>query len=151
METDLDRLHITLYSALLFLDVSILFLIEHSLSKRELEADEVTDPHVENFIRRALWTGSGALSVVLASITSLALLNRSLDRPGTLWVSSRLVRLAPRFVVVVLILCLPLKDGIEGSEWVLWVVGMLYILLWWEWWAGLEKDWTFFEPKDGDE
>jgi hypothetical protein len=81
-------------------------------------------------------------------MTSIALLNESLDHPKTLVVNSRLLRIAPRLPAIVFITCLPLISGLDGAVWCGAVVATLYAVSIWEWLAGLEKNWKFIEPKE---
>jgi len=66
-----------------------------------------------NYIHTAVWSASVSLSVTLASMTGIALLNRPLDPPKTLWINSRLLRLAPRMLGVVVLCCIPLIHGLK--------------------------------------
>jgi hypothetical protein len=145
-----------MFAALLILAASTLFLVEHrderiisSLAVRSTSIEPESEaPEDAYYVLCALWSASIALAVVLFSMTHIALLNRSLDKPKTLVVSSRWVRLAPRIPVIVVIVCLPLIKNLNGSSWCGGAVVVLYLLFTWEWLAGLEKNWTFFEPKD---
>lgn len=81
-------------------------------------------------------------------MTFIALLNRPLDKPKTLVVNSRWVRLAPRLPGIAIIACLPLFDAIKGSRWCAGALVVLWALFLWEWIAGLERGWEFFEGRD---
>lgn len=157
--TDLqfNSLHLTMFGALLFLDASVLFLVKNRSarftdpaleSRQEDSSAEETPEEVGRFAHYALWVASINLGLVMTCMTCIALLNRNLDPPKTLVVNSRLIRLAPRLPATALIICLPLIPNITGSIWCGAVVSLLYGVFLWEWMAGLERDWKFFEPKD---
>jgi hypothetical protein len=140
-------LHITMFGALLILAASVLFLVENDKIPSD-DAEDVSDAEaiVKKETNRALWAASASLALTLLTMTCVALLNRSLDKPGTLVISSRWVRLAPRGPAIVLIMCLPLFH-ISGSTWCGTACLIVYAEFLWEWFGGLEKDWKWLEPK----
>jgi hypothetical protein len=80
---------------------------------------------------------------------------RCTPQPGSrqatyLVVSSRWIRLAPRVPAIILIMCLPLMH-LTGSTWCGLATIIVYVVFLWESFAGLEKDWRWFEPKDEEE
>lgn len=58
------------------------------------------------------------------------------------------MRLAPRLLGIAFIMCLPLIEGVGGTEWCASSMAVLWSLFLWEWLAGLEKKWNFFEKKE---
>lgn len=76
----------------------------------------------------------------------VALLHRSLDKPNTLVVDSRWIRLAPRVPAIVLIMCLPLMN-LSGSAWCGFACIVIYVVFLWEAFAGLEKDWKWIQTE----
>lgn len=153
----MKRFHLYLFAAQLILASSSLYMIEHPPShgliegeqKREVTAasEEVPiDSPTEELY--AMWSASVALAIVLFSMTVIALLNRPVDKAGTLVVNSRWVRMGLRIPVTVVILCLPVMDGMIPSLWFGCVVALLYALFLWEWITGLEKGWRFIEPRE---
>jgi hypothetical protein len=142
-----------LYSNILILDASVLFLVQHlegspgdSISTRDdAEAD------AKSFLKTALWAASISLSSAVVCMTGLSLLNRSLDPPGTLVVNSRVLRMAPRAPALLFILLLPLIPGLNGGEWCGAVVVVLFVVFFWEWMAGLEKNWSYFEALEASD
>ena len=84
----------------------------------------------------------------MACMTAIALLNRPLDPPKTLVINSRLLRIAPRLPITVVIICLPLFPNMSGSIWCAAAVSLLYAVFLWEWFGGLEKDWKVFEEEE---
>lgn len=84
-------------------------------------------------------------------MTIIALLNRPLDKSKTLIVNSRWIRLAPRVPAIAVLICLPLFDNLSGAGWCGGVTTTLYVVFLWEYFAGMEKNWTVMEPKDGEE
>jgi ABC-type Fe3+-siderophore transport system permease subunit len=144
-----------MFGSLLILAASILFLIKTTenptaeITARETSA-EASSPEAEHkYIRYALWSASVTLALVISCMTSIALLNRPLDKPKTLLVNSRWVRLTPRIPGMAAIMCLPLFKSVTGAgTWCGAAVVTLYIIFFWEWVAGLERDFKFFEGKD---
>ena len=142
-------LHVMLFGALLITAASVLFLVDHVA---EVTTSSTGDASPEpQFLRYALWTASAALSIVILTMTCLTLLNRPLDPPKTLLVNSRLLRMAPRALVIVVICCLPLPPNMAAGSWIGAATCTLYAEFLWEWIAGLEKNWRFLEPKDEEQ
>ncbi|KAG0649028.1 hypothetical protein D0Z07_4880 [Hyphodiscus hymeniophilus] len=125
--------HVTMFGALLGLDASIIFLVKNlrsdltaTIQEREVNPANPDVADLARLIHRALWGASGSLGLTIFSMTSIALLNRSLD---------------------VMIICLPLIPGMTGATWCAAAVALLYGVFLWEWFGGLERDWKVFEPK----
>ena len=153
--SDLCRFHGIMFGALLFLDASVLFLIENygtsivtAVARVESSAETSSPEDIARFVHYALWVASICLAVTITCMTSIALLNRPLDPPKTLVINSRLLRLLPRLPATIFIICLPLLPRMEGGTWCGAAVSVLYGVFMWEWYGGLERDWTFFERKD---
>jgi hypothetical protein len=106
--------------------------------------EDISDPDaaVEKAIHYAIWTSSISLAITLFCMTHVALLNRPLDKPHTLVVNSRWIRLAPRVPAVVLIMCLPLMN-LSGSSWCGFATIIIYAIFLWETYAGLERGWRW--------
>jgi hypothetical protein len=147
-----------MYEGLLILAASVLFLVKHTDATAEVAiegagvtkraASETLTPEEEaRFTSYAMWSASASLGIILFTMTSIALLDRCLDKPKTLIINSRLVRLAPRLPAIVVICCLPLIDGLSGGGWTGAATAILYILFSWEWLASLEKGFTLFERR----
>ncbi len=79
-------------------------------------------------------------------MTVIALLNLPLDRPKTLIINSRWIRLAPRIPALAVICCLPLSEHLSGAGWCGGVTTTLYAVFLWEWIAGMERNWKLLEP-----
>jgi len=141
-------LHIIMFGALLILAASVVFLVKNDKVKATGETDG-TAPESEAKLatRHAVWSASATLSITLLSMMCVALLHRSLDKPNTLVVDSRWIRLAPRVPAIVLIMCLPLMD-LSGSAWCGFACIVIYAVFLWETYAGLEKDWKWIQTKD---
>ena len=136
-----------MFAALLVLASSTIFLVE---DRAELSLPDRTDTEATtHYLLTAFWTASTSLSVVIVQLTAIALLNYPLDKPQTLVVNSRYARLAPRVLAIVIVMCLPLIHGLRGTGWCGASTIVLWALFLWEWLAGLEKNWKFFEGKDG--
>jgi hypothetical protein len=127
--TDLQfyRLHLTMFGALLFLDASVLFIVNNCSerlidsadpaleARQETTTDEETPEEVGRFAHYALWVASITLGIVMTCMTFIPLLNRNLDAPKTLVINSRLIRMAPRLPVTIFIVCIPLIPGMTGG------------------------------------
>lgn len=151
------RFHIVIFGALLILAASVLFLVEHpgatttstattEPTKRE-ESTDLPESEVPHFTLYALWSASIALSTTLFSMTIIALLNRPLDKPKTLFVSSRWIRMAPRLPAIALIVCLPLFQSLDAGSWCGVATSILYAVFLFEWMAGMERNWQVLEPR----
>jgi hypothetical protein len=153
---DLDRAHIVIFAALLILAASVLFLVQHpgakvsaiTASEVSAETDSLSDEEVNHFVLYALWSASISLCSAIFGMTLVALLNRPLDKPKTLLINSRWIRLAPRLPAVALIICLPLIPNLDAGIWCGAATSTLYVVFLWEWIAGLEKNWKLIEPKE---
>jgi hypothetical protein len=137
-----------MFGALLILAAAVLSLVQHNNSNSETVETDLEGPEAEerNILRHALWTASSSLSIVLVAMTHIALLNRPLDKPKTLVINSRWIRLAPRIPAIVLIMCLPLFH-LSGWSWCGLAPLILYIVFLWEFFAGMERGWKWFESK----
>jgi hypothetical protein len=149
-------LHVIMFASLLLVAASTLFLVTHRTDTKKAtntvtardESDASELASKPDAVVSALWGASISLAVVLLSMSGIALLNRPLDPPKTLLVNNRYMRLALRVPVIVFIADLPLIKGMTGAWWCAAVVLALYSLFFWELIAGLEKGWTFLEPKN---
>jgi hypothetical protein len=129
-------LQVMLFGSLLLLDASLGFLIRFPSATTQAE----TDPATTSFgLRQVRWTISGALTSVLVCMTGLALLNKSLDKPGTLLVDNRYLRMGMRAVVIMVVLCLPTQRVMGHGIYVGIIVTLLQVTTWWEYLAGLER------------
>ena len=126
-----------LFATILILDASIKYLIEYTL-----------DIQKSSSLLLARWAISASLSGTLLLMTAKSLLNRSLDTPGTLFVDHRYLRMAPRVVFCIVIMCLPIINDIQTSTFLGIIIGLLQFLILWELIASMEKGFRFFEPKD---
>ena len=125
-----------MYEGLLTLAASILFLVQHTNATADVTpgiteratSETLTPEEEARFTNYALWSASASLGIVLFTMTSIALLDRPLDKPKTLIINSRLVRLAPRVPAIVVICCLPLIDGLSGGAWTGGAAVILYIV-----------------------
>ena len=139
-----DSFHNTLFGSTLILGVTVVFLIQHindsavESSGTEGSRDGSTT-HQATAIYAAKWTISVSLSLALMNQTLIALLNRSLDPPGTLKIDNRHLRLLPRILLIPILLCLPISKDISILSFLGSVSGLLLVCLQWEWWSSLER------------
>jgi len=137
-----------MFGALLILAASVEFLVKNDhISTNNTESVADQDAAVKKAIQNAIWTASTALSLTMFCMMCVSLLNRTLDKPHTLVVSSRWLRILPRVPAIALIMCLPLMH-LNGSSWCGLACIVVYAVFLWETFAGLEKGWMWLEPKD---
>ena len=135
----------------LILGVSAVPLIQNSnlfrpdLIKYSKSTDEA-QVKLYNTLYSARWTVSIALSITIACQTAIALLSRSLDRKGCLKVSSRCLRLLPRMLVIVIVMCLPIDQFLSPNLFLGIILALLLLCLNWEWFASLDRGGGWFEP-----
>lgn len=125
-----------------------MFLITGEVEKPEkTKGFDIPEDEMAHFIHRTMWLVSTSLAVSLTSMTFQALLDKSVDPPGTLMVNNRYVRLAGRAVYVVIIMCVPITREIN-KVFYLGILGIpLSLVLLWEWITCLERGGGFLEPK----
>ena len=143
--------HVTMSGSTLILGVSSVPLIQNPIANavKHPEADESptdSDPDLTSIIYSAKWAVAVSLSITVTCQTGIALLNRSLDRKGSLKVSNRYVRLLPRVILVAVVLCLPIDREMRANFFMVIVVCLLLMCLYWEWVVSLERDGGVFEP-----
>lgn len=134
-----------MYGSLLTLAAAVLFLIDNQSIFTTIPPGEQNTELTHFSV--ALWSASGSLSLALFSMTCIALLNRPLDKPKTLFVNDRYLRLAPRIPAIVAIMCIPLIKNLTAQGWCGGAVTTLYVVFLWEMVAGLESGWQWFEPR----
>jgi hypothetical protein len=108
---------------------------------------EIPEDQLDSYIHRTIWLVSVSLSVIMTSITAQALLDTSIDPPGTLLINNRYIRLSGRMLFVLVILLIPLHPDLD-KIWFLGITGVLMSsVVYWEWTVSLEKNAGLFEPK----
>jgi len=146
------RIHIFLYGSILIVDAAFVFLIQHSYdtSSTALPPDGEANPSDTEWrhVLVAKRTASNALGGALIFMTFLALLNRPLDRPGTLVVNNRYLRVTPRVLIAVILICAPLHNALKPQSLMAIALSLLWLLTHWEWYSGMERGWKFIEPKN---
>lgn len=136
-----------------------MFIVEHPginainpRSENESDPDETaalesvkTERTLEQFMYSAKWTVAVTLAGTVSCMTLLTVLSHSLDRPGTKKIDNRFMRMAGRLGVVVLALCLPVKESMSGSTMIGIDLAALGTCSIWEWAAAVDKDGGFIE------
>jgi hypothetical protein len=153
------RSHVLIYSAILLLDASLLILLTGTLEGAPIPTESNGGPLSEEALafaalivtRRAKWTAQVVLGAKFIIMTLLPLLNRSLDRPGPLFVSNRHIRLLPRIIVAIVALCLPAESSMLPRRLVVIDVILLFAIVGWERETALEKGAKILEPKHSEE
>jgi len=112
------------------------------------EDEKVSSEDNARLERYAVWSLAISISIAMATLCGIALLNRPLDEPDTLKVNNRYVRLAPRVIYIIVAICVLIKKDINPQIYIGLVSLMLILLMWIEWIFGLEKTGGIFEPKD---
>jgi ABC-type Fe3+-siderophore transport system permease subunit len=111
------------------------------------EGFEIPEDQMDSYIHRTIWLIAISLSVIMISMTIQALLDTSVDPPGTLLVNNRYVRLSGRIVYVVVILLLPIHPNLD-KDWFLGITAVLMsFVMCFEWIVCLERNAGMFEPK----
>jgi hypothetical protein len=142
--------HIPLFAAILIIDAGVLFLIQGQAETLANKAGEVlTQEEVASISRGAIWSVCISLAVTMVSTTAITLLHESLDPPGTMKISSRYLRLAPRGLFVLIVVCMPISPHIGPALAVGMSALMISLLTIWEWVAGLDKGGKYIEPRRG--
>jgi hypothetical protein len=166
-------IHVPLFANILILGVAIRFLllndtIKPSSSKTDISSERLLRLREEgdtsasssseesseegavlqHLVYTAIWTAAISLATSLQCMVSLALLNKTLDRPKTLIVNNRYVRLAPRMAAVPIIACLPIGQHILPGSMIGYLAVIMYILIMWEKICTMEHGGALFEPWD---
>lgn len=136
---------LTLTSAIIFF---LRFEAQEPYNEDAKEQEEkIPEDEMPSFIHSAIWCTAVSLSVMLLSMTIIALLDKPLDPPGTLRVNSRYARLSGRAVYTVIILLVPIKKDINAYLF-LGIAGVMMVcLVYWEFISSLERGGGVFEPK----
>lgn len=142
--------HIPLFASLLTFVASVMFIIRHqreqNYSQQKGEA-ELTPEQIYHYTYNAVWTCASSLAIVVLSMLVLALLEKPLDKPGTLKIDNRYIRMAGRVIYIVLVLCLPIKSHINPALFLGLAGAGLVVMTGWEWNSSLEKGGSFIEPR----
>jgi Bacterial low temperature requirement A protein (LtrA) len=142
--------HIPLFSALLTFVAGVMFILRHEYQANYNQAQDeegLTHAEVASYTTNAVWTCAGSLAIVMLSMMTLALLDQPLDKPGTLRVDNRWIRLAPRATYIIVILCIPTIRHLDSQVFLGIASFMFTILMMWEWSACLERGGGFIEPR----
>jgi hypothetical protein len=142
------RFHIPLFSSLLTLSSGFMFLITEEVDTPANKSGfEIPEDELQDYVHRTIWMVAVSLSVIMASMTAQALLDTSIDPPGTLLINNRYIRLSGRIVYIVVILLLPLHSDLS-KFWFLGIAAVcLSLVMYWEWIVCLEKNFGLVEPK----
>ncbi|KAI9893596.1 MAG: hypothetical protein M1814_006392 [Vezdaea aestivalis] len=144
--------HVSLFGSLLIFGSSLKFLVVHDeayLTHAEPEpglARRAQDEVTAHALLTARWSISITLSVALACMTGLALLNRPLDGPRTLIVNNRYLRLVMRPVAMAIMLGLSGYDKLSSSSFIGVVLGCLWAVLGYETIVGRIRGGGLWEP-----
>lgn len=139
-------------------DASFLYLIEN-LIEEDSSNDTSETADIENTESKgtkdsrsaliaAKWTATTSLGIALFCFTAKDLLNKCLDRPGTLLIDNRYIRLAPRIILACILVCINIGDPLSPQSLISVVMSMIWVVGVWEWISGLEKGARLVEPKN---
>lgn len=142
--------HIPLFSSLLTFVASVMFIIRHEYQANYNQAQDeegLTHSEVISYTYDAVWTCATSLAIIMLSMIILALLDQPLDKPGTLRVDNRWIRLSGRMIYIIIIMMLPLYHDLDSELFLGVASGLFVALTMWEWNASLEKGGGFIEPR----
>ncbi|KAF2431249.1 hypothetical protein EJ08DRAFT_193307 [Tothia fuscella] len=86
----------------------MLLIAGNSKKADDAKGYDIKEDELTMFEYRTLWPVSVSLAIAVGSMTAQALMDKSLDTPGTLIINSRYSRLSARAIYVIINLCLPL-------------------------------------------
>ncbi|EXJ72379.1 uncharacterized protein A1O5_04883 [Cladophialophora psammophila CBS 110553] len=145
--------HIPLFSSILTFASSVMFIIRHqpdapynSPGGQAGEAQQIPHDDLPRYLYRAVWTCASSLGIIMLSMTALALLDKSLDEPGTLKVNNRYIRLSGRVVYIAVIVCVPATPHMDARLFLGIAAFMLLAVTVWEWNVGLDRGGALIEP-----
>ena len=150
-----------MFHATLILGVSNLFIIanpyvnalpkesnQHAVTEKvtpESNSESADEQQLRDFMFSAKWSVGTSLALVVFCQLILALLSRNLDKPGTMKVDNRYIRLLPRFLLCIVAVVLPIARKMAGSYMLAILLGCLVATLWWEWICSMDKGGRIFE------
>lgn len=112
------------------------------------ESVEIPEEELPFFKQSAVWCIAGSLSIILFAMTIMALLDKPLDGPGTLRINNRYGRLASRFVFIIVVCTVPIKEHIDPILFLGIASVGLQMVATYEWYASLETGGTgLIEPR----
>ena len=140
--------HIPLFAALLSFVASVMFILQHQYERNDQQNQEtLSEEEIQRYLYRAIWTCATSLAIINFSMLVLALLDQPLDKPGTLRVDNRYIRLAGRIVYIIIILCVPSTPHLSPSLFLgIAGIGVVFLTIY-EWNACLERGGGFIEPR----
>jgi hypothetical protein len=144
--------HVPLFASILTFAASVRFIIQHQPnapfnSTQGVQGEEIPEDKLPDNFYRAVWTCASSLSIIMLSMTVLALLDKSLDEPDKLKVNNRYIRLSMRAVFMVVILCIPITPHLNPQLFLGLAAMMLLIVSLWEWNVSLDRGGALIEPK----
>jgi low temperature requirement protein LtrA len=142
--------HIPLFASLLTFVAAVMFILRHQNEQnysQQKDESTLTPEEVTNYIYNAVWTCATSISIIVLSTLILAILDRPLDKPGTLRVDNRYIRMGGRVAYQIFVMCLPIKKDINPALFLGLAGGGLVMLTMYEWSASLERGGSFIEPK----
>ncbi|KAL6716109.1 hypothetical protein ACLMJK_005675 [Lecanora helva] len=148
-------IHVTMFGCTLIMGVCLTHLIQNiDVSAKIPERMEgESEKEFEEARKLALsvsssrWCASSTLGIILINLTKVALLNRSLDGPNTLKINNRYVRVFPRIIAAIVIICLPIDTDMTCITYLGILTAILIPLMTWEWVASLEAGGGLIEPE----
>lgn len=142
--------HIPLFSSLLTFVAGVMFILRHQHEQnysQQQDESKLTPEAVARYIQNACWCCALSISIIVLSMLVLAILDRPLDKPGTLRLDNRYARMGARVFYIVFIMCLPIKTNINPALFLGLAGGGLSMITLWEWCSSLETGGGFIEPK----
>ena len=136
--------------ATLTLSAALMFILRHSPATPaddRSDSEDIPDEKLPLYLHRAIWYVSGSLAIIMLSTISLALLDRPLDKPGTLRLSNRYVRLSGRAVYSLIVVLIPLQNNLKPGLFLGTCSLLLMALSVFEFVVSAQKGGAIFESK----
>jgi low temperature requirement protein LtrA len=141
--------HIPLFASILTFASGVMFIVRHGIKEQldVLEEQQIPDSEIPHYMYNAVWTSAVSLAIIIFSMTGLALLDKSLDEPGSLRINNRYIRLGGRLVYIIVILSVPATTNIDARLFLGIAALMLVVVTSWEWVVCMDRGSAFIEPE----
>ena len=142
--------HIPMFASILTFTSGVMFIIRNQTdtpnSSEAEPGEQISEAELPHYMYRAIWTCAISTSTVMLCLTIIALLDKSLDEPGTLKITNRYIRLSMRMVFMIVVLCMPIAH--VGTQLFLGMTAMMLLVVGiWEWNVSLDQGGALIEPK----
>lgn len=119
------------------------------LSARQESGSSTPEPkYNQQTFRVAIVTVFVDTAIVLFCQLIIGLFNRPMDDKRELIIGNNYIRMLPRMLGIIALAVAWLPQYNDPSEPLGVVLLIVFIVVMWEYFAGMDRDWRFFEPKD---